>query len=255
MHKHQHISIDSYAYHSEMADWNPSFQAAFAVAAMILVISFDRVSVSLMTFLFMSGMTTVIGKIRKKDYIRLLNIPAVFILLAGVAILLQFGENGTGKMQVYVSRQSVQLTVHVVLKAFAAISALFMLTLSTPMSEIIAVLRRIHVPAIILELMYLIYRYIFILADTNRHQREASTSRLGYVDFRTSLHTFGSEMANLLVMSMKRAQEYYDAMESRGYDGSVLFWEEDHPLQRRQIQCALGYVGMLILMLLLPGGY
>ena len=47
-------------------------------------------------------------------------------------------------------------------KALGAVSALYMMTLTTPLSEIIAVLRKAHIPKLIIELMNMIYRYILL---------------------------------------------------------------------------------------------
>ncbi len=132
------------------------------------------------------------------------------------------------------------------LKAFSAVSALYLMTLSTPMGEIISVFRKIRVPVLILELMHLIYRYIFILSETNQRQKDAAGSRLGYCDLKTSFRTFSGELANLLVLSMKKAETYYDAMEARGYEGNALFWEETRPLTAGQLLYAGLYLALLL---------
>lgn len=65
---------------------------------------------------------------------------------------------------------------NLVLKALGAVSALYMMTLTTPLSEIIAVLRKAHVPKLIIELMNMIYRYIFIMIDTHSRMKNSAES-------------------------------------------------------------------------------
>ena len=144
----------------------------------------------------------------------------------------------------YVTKESLSQSLHVSLKAFGAVSCMYLLTLSTPMGEIIGVFRRLHVPNLVLELMHFIYRYIFVLLDINRRQKDAVRSRLGYQDGRTALRVFGAEMANLLIMSMSQAQDYYDALESRGYDGSCLFWEEQRKLTAGPVLVGIFYAAL-----------
>lgn len=74
--------------------------------------------------------------------------------------------------------------------------------------------------------MYLLYRYIFILLRVWQDMHMAARSRLGYVDYKTSLHTFGAVGGNLLAASMKRADQCYTAMESRCFAGEIRFLEE-----------------------------
>ena len=102
-----------------------------------------------------------------------------------------------------------------------------------------------HVPKLVIELMNMIYRYIFILMDTQAKMKNSAESRLGYCDFKTAVYSFGHSMSNLFVVSMKRASQYYDAMEARCYDGDLLFLEAEKPLRREQVMAA----GLVVLLL------
>lgn len=255
---HRHVSIDGYAYVSGLREWNTSYKSIFAFASLIAVIASDTVPVSVMTMVFMGTLSVVTGKIRIDDYIRLLFVPAAFILTGGAAVLIQFGR-GTESIfstpffftDLYITKESLLQSAGLCCKAFGAVSALYMLALSTPMGEIISVCRKIHIPSILLELMHLIYRYIFILLETNARQKEAAKSRLGYCDMKTSFRTFGSEMANLLILSMKRSGDYYDALEARGYAGNCLFWEEKKGLTAGQLLWGAAYTGIFVILIIL----
>lgn len=250
---HRHVSIDYYSYHSGISSWNTFFKVIFSVGALITVIAANSITISLMTLCFMILLSLMIAKIEVGDYYRLMLIPAAFILLGGITILVQFGKETDTLFdtqflwtRLYITSASAELALHTIVKAFAAVSALYVMTLSTPMGEIISVFRKIRVPEIILELMYLIYRYIFILSEITHQQKDASSSRLGYCDLKTSFRTFSSEIATLFVLSMKKADMFYDAMEARGYEGSLRFWEEKRKLTMKQLIVAGGYLALLI---------
>lgn len=242
-HSHTSHSIDYYTYISGIKKWNTSFKVIFSLSGIFTVIFADSIPVSFFTVLFMGFITVFKGRVSLGEYIRLLKIPLVFIALSTIAIALQIStEEGEYltlpfigglnfkvlKWYFYISQSSGIFALNVGIKAFGAISAMYMLTLSTPIGEIIGVFRRIHIPMIILELMYLIYRYIFMMTDVYNKQKDAALSRLGYVDYKTSLCTFAGNLSNLLVMSLKRASACYDAMESRGYEGNMIFLENQY---------------------------
>jgi cobalt/nickel transport system permease protein len=253
-------SIDYYSYISKLGNWNTVYKVIFSVGALITVIGADSIGISLATILFMMILSVGVGKIPGKAYLSLMRIPVTFLLMGAVAIMVQIGSGHNSvfyisffQTKLYITRDSLSLAGNVTLKALAAVSAFYMLTLSTPMGEIISVLRRIHVPGLVLELMHLIYRYIFILSETNQKQKDAARSRLGYCDLKTSFHTFSSELANLLVLSMKKADMYYDAMEARGYEGTGRFWEETKVLTGKQLMYGVFYILLHILVFIILG--
>lgn len=239
---HGHLSIDEYAYRSGLKEWNASYKVLFSMAALLAVIALDSIVLSGMTVLFMGILSCSAGKLKTRAYLKLLLIPAVFIVISGIAVLIQIGS-GKGSifsisvfsMNLYLTNESVKQAAALSLKAFGGVSCLYLLTLSTPMGEIIEVLRKFHVPNMILELMHFIYRYIFILLEINHRQKDAIKSRLGYVSRRNSLRIFGNEMANLFIVSMDKSGDYYDALTSRGYEGFCLFWEEKKAITKTQL--------------------
>lgn len=257
---HHHVSMDYYAYISGIKEWNSYFKVGFAVGAVLLVVICNLISVSIFTLFFMLFLTVKIGRMHVHDYIRLMTIPLFFIVFSGLAIMIHFDSQPQPDSMVclpffitnlFITKADFMLAVETGIKALGAVSALYMLSSSTPIGEILSAFRRIHVPDIILELMHLIYRYIFILSEVNQKQKDAARSRLGYIDYKTSLRTFGSELANLFLMSMKKAEHYYDAMEARGYEGNGFFWEEKKPLTMDQIIWAVVYFGIVIILVVI----
>ncbi len=71
------------------------------------------------------------------------------------------------------------------------------------------------------------------MIDTHSRMKNSAESRLGYCDFKTSCYSFGQVASNLLVVSLKRGNNYYNALEARCYDGDLRFLEEEKPLKSR----------------------
>ena len=264
-HKHKHklghshdtgvFSIDYYAYISAIRDWNPMFKVFFALAVLILVIAMDSIYVSLFVLITMAFLTIVRGRIPVHQYISTLTIPIVFVLVGSLTIALSFARQPLGQYNlhlgffyIYTSDADLLRMLKLMAKVMAAVSALFMMTLSTPSREIISVMRKVHMPKLFVELMNMIYRYIFVIMETYRKMHDSAESRLGYVDYRTSLKSFSGTASNLLVVSLKKANAYYDALVSRGYDGELRFLEKEKKLDKEQ--AVLGSVYILCIAVL-----
>jgi cobalt/nickel transport system permease protein len=255
-HKHgEGFSIDFYAYTSKIRHWNPTFKVSLSVLTLILCIVLDNPYVSVVVIIAMAYVTIVKGELPVHGYLSILAIPMAFILLGTFTIAIDFSKQPMGQYNLYLgfcyvftSQAKLKEVVFLILKVFAAISALQMMTLSTPSSEIIYVLRKAHVPKLIVELMNIIYRYIFILMDVYTKMKNSAESRQGYCDFKTSCYTFGSIASNMLVISLKKANAYYDAMEARCYDGDLIFLEEDKKVETIQIATAAAFIIFLVLL-------
>lgn len=63
---------------------------------------------------------------------------------------------------------------------------MYFLALNTPVTDVTMALERMHVPHLLVELMELIYRFIFVLTETASRIRLAQESRLGYQGLRRS---------------------------------------------------------------------
>ena len=106
-------------------------------------------------------------------------------------------------------------------KSLGAISAMYFLALNTPMTDVTLGLRRLKVPGLMIELMDLIYRFIFVLWETAANIRTAQDSRLGYTGFRRSIASLGGLSSMVFLRAWNKADAIYSALESRGYTGAL----------------------------------
>ena len=259
-HSHKHAgvrAIDAFAYASGLNGWNPTFKVVLSVGTILVCLAADCVPVSLAVILSMGALIVRRGGLPLHDYIGLLGVPLAFLLLSGAAVAVQITSGPTGDwnlvlpwFSVCVTRASLRFALGLTLKALGAVSAMYLLALSTPAGELTSVLRRAHLPGILVELMYLIYRFIFILLDTHARMKDAAESRLGDRDFRTACRSFGQTAGNLLLIALKKSGAYYDAMTARCYDGGLAFWEEEKPFRPVQAAAALAYWAALVVLAL-----
>ena len=101
-------------------------------------------------------------------------------------------------------------------------SALCLLTVvlvsnTTPFSDILRVLRRVQVPALLITTIALMHRYIFVLAEEAERMRRARNSRTFHRGRRLRWQTLATVVGQLFVRSSERAERIYDAMCARGW--------------------------------------
>ena len=219
-------SIDYMAYSSHLSDVNTGLKIGFSVFLIVLCIATRSIPVGIFSAIVCACLVVLIGKTKLHHYLSVLEVPVGFMLVGAIAIALDFSG---------IHRENILLALRVLLTAFGAVSAMFLLTLTTPVSEITAALERMHLPHIIIELMNMIYRFIFVLSSVQNQMHTSAKARLGYYGFRTGLRTFGSTIGNLLIVSLASANAYYDAMTARCYDGHLAFLTETKPMRARHV--------------------
>ena len=91
-----------------------------------------------------------------------------------------------------------------------------------PILAICAVLRRIHVPEMLVTLLLLTYRYAAVLAEEANVMTQAYSLR---APGQKGIHykAWGSFLGQLLLRSMDRAEELYSSMLLRGYHGEFYY--------------------------------
>ena len=87
-----------------------------------------------------------------------------------------------------------------------------MLALTTPMTDVLGGLRRVGVPAFLVEIAGVVYRMIFTLLDSVGTIRESQTARLGYATRRAALASTGTLLAGRLEAGLA----------GRGYTGDLI---------------------------------
>lgn len=114
--------------------------------------------------------------------------------------------------------------VTLMLKGTFSLMASFLLIATTPIDSLCAALRRLHVPGILTTLLLLTYRYVGVMLEEVAVMSEAYKLRApGQKGIHIS--AWGSFLGQLLLRSMDRAEELYNSMLLRGFDGKFYYAE------------------------------
>ncbi|MCL2045499.1 MAG: cobalt ECF transporter T component CbiQ [Oscillospiraceae bacterium] len=242
-HSHnEELSIDIMAQTSRLRDFHPVLKFWTLIALLFICVASKSVYTGIFLSIMMMTLSKFAGGLKLHNYIGVLIVPIRFLLIGGLALLLETSPEPMGIVNcnifgiwLCVTPISQIKTALVISRAFGAVSCLCLLSTSTPMPDIIAVLRKAHCPEFIIDLMYLIYRYIFILTSLHHEMHNAAKSRLGFKDYRTSLRSTAMIYASLLGRSFQFAGKNFDAMESRCYDTGISFLQRDHQISPIQV--------------------
>lgn len=237
------LNIDKYAYRSRLIGINPIEKFLFTVLTMVVCLAANSIIASLLTLVIMTGVTILKGGVPWRFYFRLMLVPFSFLVIGVVTVAVNITQQpgnllwSIGILGAYigVTPNSLHTAAELFLKALGAVSCLYFLCLTTPVVDIISVLRKLKVPEVFLELMNLIYRFIFVLMETAERIYISQSSRLGYSNVVTGYRSFGQLVSTLFIRSYKRSQDLYMALEARCYDGNLNVLEEDFPISWKNI--------------------
>jgi cobalt/nickel transport system permease protein len=95
---------------------------------------------------------------------------------------------------------------------------MIVLTATTRFSDILDVLRRLHVPALLITSLALTHRFMFVLIEEMQRMMRARRSRT-LVEDRAASWSGSSQVAGrLFVRASERAERVYLAMCARGWE-------------------------------------
>lgn len=247
------IVVDKLCYHSKLRYMNAGEKFAYAVMTLFFCILSQSV-VMASGVLFLNGVLTVKkGKIRFGAYIKLMMVPLAFLILSTLAIIVNISKVPldayaipVGSFFITGSRVSLLFGLRLVMTALASVSCLYFLSLNTTMTDILDVLKKLHCPELMIELMLLIYRFIFVLLSTASAMMVSQKSRLGNKDFKTSVQSFGKMGAGLFIQALKRSNALYDAMEARCYSGKIRVLSVQNPVKLKEVAAILVFEALLL---------
>lgn len=106
-------------------------------------------------------------------------------------------------------------------RVFAAVSVMLLLSMTSPLPQVLAALRWYKVPELFLEVLGLAYRFVFMLRDQAVDVASAQRTRLGRSTFRRTIRATSDLMGTVLLRAFEQAERTHEAMVLRGGTGSI----------------------------------
>jgi cobalt/nickel transport system permease protein len=150
------------------------------------------------------------------------------------ALSLVFTTRGSSVAEVHLALLSISVTVEgviaftsVLAKAWLSVLAVTLLVTTTTFPGLVAGIRALRVPELLVSVISFMYRYIYVIADEalRLHRAREARSAAPYKRRRGKLawraKVLGGMIGSLFLRSYERSERIYAAMLSRGFDGTV----------------------------------
>lgn len=220
------LIIDKYAYNNKLADFNPFVKVIAVVICLILSTAISNNYLNLIIFVSMVFLTTVVAGIPLKNYIKILLIPLSFLLISTLTVLLSISDKDLyiysikiGSKYIGISPESISMSLNISIRVFASLSLTFFLSLTTSLNKLIIVFNKMKFPPIIIELLVLIYRFIFIFLEESINIHRAQEVRFGYSNFKNSLNSTSLLIKSLFIRVLLRYKDMVNSLDSKLYNG------------------------------------
>jgi len=126
-----------------------------------------------------------------------------------------------------VTSQGLTSAGYLVLRAETAATFCVLLVLTTPWNHVLKALRVLRVPAVLVTVLGMTYRYLFLVLQNAHDMFESRRSRMvGELTGRERRRVAASSAAVLMSKTFDLSSEVYLAMQSRGYRGDVSVLDE-----------------------------
>jgi cobalt/nickel transport system permease protein len=231
-------------------------KAAFAALGLVAAFVARPPAGSLAVAVVLAAATVLGAGVSARSYARVAMTPWAFLLVSAVtlAVSVRLGGDGPLPLSLAVDPGQAATAVGVVSRSVAALSATLFLALTTPMTDVISLARRLRVPATLIEMMTICYRALFVLSDAVNDTRQAQSARLGYSSWSNSMRSMGSAVAQLAVESWRRSIVMHQASVARAGGEELRFLELRRDGASGQIAVALSCgVALVVAAAVVPG--
>ena len=251
------MRIDTYAYSNRWRQVHPGEKGLFTLFCLAAALLSKTPLVPLIIAAAIAVMTVMGAGIPWREYLRLVVLPVLFLLWSCLPLAVSFsgGELPVANipalhLAISLSRQGMGQAELALARSLGAFLSLLFLALTTPMTEIMGLLRSLGTPRLLIELMTIAYRQIFIFLEITRQIRAAQEARLGYASTRLAMKSLAGLAGNILLRSLSRARQNHQGLLARGYGSELLFLSPRHSWSFRNLIGA-ATVGMALIALAL----
>jgi cobalt/nickel transport system permease protein len=224
--------IDRYAYTNALSKSSPTTKLLLSLSLLLLSVMSPSPVVPITVFIASTILILGFAKIPYRFYLHLLWYPIIIAAVSCIIIALFFGyqepltEVNLLGLRWVIFRDGITMGFNTFFRVAGAISTQFLLVLTTPMTSILLILKKAHVPKVLIETSLLIYRYIFVFIEVMETMHIAQELRLGYSNWLKKIKSTSLLIGNLFIRTLEQGERTFTAMNARGYDGTIRVLED-----------------------------
>jgi cobalt/nickel transport system permease protein len=166
--------FDTIAYDNRLRTIRPEQKVIFALLLLMMAITGNWKTQVMMT-IWLAIWIIGYARVSWKVYAKALGVVALFLMMSFPALLVSIDKS----FHVSIDRSQIFIAMSLLSRSVAAWSCLFFLLMTTPFPEILYVLKRMKVPSIIIELLFFMYRFVFVFEKAAEELYVAMKARNG----------------------------------------------------------------------------
>jgi len=198
-----------------------------------------------------------IARVRAKLYFNLFVYPTYMLALSCIFLALFFGS-GASLIDIQlpwftwsIFKSGISMSITTFLRVEGALSCIFFLVLTTSITDLCVLLRRVHMPQIMVELSMMIYRYIFLFLEISEQMSLAQKLRLRRSGWLNRIRALSMLIGSLFIRTLDQGERTLAAMNARGYDGDIRILEDFAPPKKLALLGIVIFDVLLVLLLVL----
>lgn len=193
--------------------WEPRTKVISCITMVFGLIFLNTPKLLGLFYIFVTVLVLSMG-LSIKEFLKRTSYFLPFLILMSIPILIGGGLPP--------SEERIELVLLLAFKGLNALSIMFIMFFSQPVPELLNGLAYMNLPDFFISIIFLSWRYVFILGERLSKYHKALVSRL----FKPGLHkssfkAYGEIMGGTLIKSIDTSDKVYKAMASRGFNGTM----------------------------------
>jgi len=220
------LLIDRYAYTNKLKDFNPMAKFIFAIGALFVAVGFNNLYINFVIFLMMVFLTTIVAGIPSKNYFKIYLVPFLFLFISILTIIISRANEDIflwsfkiGKSYFGIKEESLTSSIVLIFRVLACLSSTFFIALTTPINHLIKIFKKLKLPPTIIELIILIYRFIFVFLEESKEISFAQEMRFGYIGIKNTYRSIGLLMKCLFIRVLLKYEDMINSLDAKLYNG------------------------------------
>lgn len=225
--------IDQHAHHNRIRSLDPAYKVGLALTVLLLCLVLNKPLVGVAAVGWMYLLVLRLAGLNWRIFGQVVLVEGTFMILTTIGVVVSVSLTDPGNISPWALRlgpfwlssspSSLYQGTTLVTRALGAASAMNFLALTTPLVDMLELFRRWRLPVILIDIMVIIYRFIFVLLESLNTMYVAQDSRLGYqTSYWRAMNSAALLGSRLFMDAFQRSRRLQIALESRGYEGGDL---------------------------------
>lgn len=220
------LLIDKIAYENRLIELSPGVKSIFYLCLLALCFLAAPI-IQVVISVIVGAVTVYVAKVKVKRYLKWLLVPAPFLVISILTILFSISSNSNGfifDISVFhhfigITESSLHLGVRLFFRSASCVICTYFFILTVPFHQLLLVMKKAHLPALLIELTMLMYRFIFIFAEEFLIIKRAQDMRFGFKGIRNCYQSLGVLIKILFFQTFDRFNKMILSLEMKFFDG------------------------------------